>query len=212
MKTEPIRIFQQNSYLAKKYLKVIQGRDISPLLIGWICERDSFFAYMYKRMKKEAREHRTTELAADIAQAGFPIMLPEINKWILKSTQPILIVPVPSRHRISERFAVELHKMLDKNSRKVSEVKEIFERSDKVLEVKKIRSWGERSRAVKNLFSFVKKEKLDQKSVLLIDDIITSGSSLRKLAKLLKSHGTKNIAAISLATNLFDSFSYRPTK
>lgn len=212
LKTEPIGLFKQNSQLGKKYLKVVQGKDISSLFIGWICERDSFFAYMYKRMKKEARDHKTTKLAADIAQAGFLIMLPEINKWISKSTLPILIVPVPSGHGVSERFAIELYKMLDKNSKKVSRVEKIFKRSDKVLEIKKINSWDKRSHIVENLFSLVKKEKLNQKGVLLIDDIITSGSSLRRLAKLLKSHGTKNIAAISLATNLFDNFSYRSTK
>lgn len=211
LKTEPIRLFQRNSYLAKKYLKEVQGRDIDTLFIGWICERDSFFAYMYKCMKKEARKYKKTTLAANIAQVGFPIMLPEINKWILKSTQPILIVPVPSRHGVSERFAIELYKMLDKNSREVSEVRGIFKRSDKVLEIKKIKSWDERSRAVEDIFSLVKKEKLDQKNILLLDDIVTSGSSVRKLAKVLKAYGIKNIAAVSLATNLFDSFSYRHT-
>ena len=212
LKTEPIGRFQQNSQLGKKYLKAVQGRDIHSLFIGWICERDSFFAYMYKRMKKETRDYGTTKLAADIAQAGFPVMLPKINKWIQRSALPMLIVPVPSRHGVSERFAIELHKMLDKDSKKTSRVKVIFKRSDKVLEIKRINNWDKRSRAVKDLFSLVKKEKLDQNSVLLIDDIITSGSSLRELARLLKSRGTKDIAAISLTTNLFDSFSYRSPK
>lgn len=212
LKTEPIRLFQKNSQLGKKYLKAVQGSNIDTLFIGWVCERDSFFAYMYKRMKKEARDYGATKLAADIAQEGFPIMLPEINKWISKNILPVLIVPVPSTHGVSERFAIELYKMLDKNSKKISSVKEIFARSEKILEIKKINSWDERSCAVENLFSLMNKEKLDQNRMLLVDDIITSGSSLRKLAKLLKSRGIKNIVAVSLATNLFDSFSYKSTK
>lgn len=207
LKTEPIRLFRRSSLLAKKYLKTIQGKDIDPLFIGWICERGSFFAYIYKRMKKEAKDHKKTGLASKIAHAGFPVMLSEINKWISKNTLPVLIVPVPSRYGVSERFATELYVMLNKDSKKISKVEKIFTRLDKILEIKKITGWTKRNQAVENLFSVRKKEKLNQYAVLLIDDIITSGSSLRKLASLLKSHGSKNIAAVSLATNFFDSYS-----
>lgn len=206
LKTEPIRRFQKNSQVAKEYLKIVRGNSIEPLFIGWVCERDSFFAYIYKRMKKEARDHRKTKIATNVAQSGFYVLLPAINKWVLKNTLPVLIVPVPSRYGVSEKFATELYKMLDIKSKKMSKVKEIFFRLDKNLEIKRINGWTERNRSVKKLFSLRKEERLGQYAVLLVDDIITSGSSLRELASLLKSRGTKSIAAVSLATNLFDSF------
>lgn len=208
-KTQPILPFQENTTLAKKYLGMIQGENVDQLFIGWICERDSFFAYLYKSMKKEARDDKSTKLASKIARAGFPVMLPKINKWILKNTLPVLIVPVPSRHGVSERFAAELYKMLDKNSKKASQVEEIFNRLDKLLEVKRIDSWAKRKRATYNLFSLKKRSNLNRYVVLLVDDIVTSGSSLRKCAGLLKQRGMKSVVAVSLTTNLFDRYSYK---
>lgn len=205
-KTEPVRRFKKNSQVAEKYLKIVRGNNIESLFIGWICERDSFFAYIYKRMKKEARDQRKTKIATHVAQSGFSVLLPAINKWVSKNTLPVLIVPVPSRYGVSERFATELYKMLDIESKKMSKVKEIFVRLYKNLEIKKINGWTKRNRSVKKLFSLRKNEELGQYAVLLVDDIITSGSSMRELASLLKSRGMKSIAAVSLATNLFDSF------
>lgn len=212
LKTQPVLPFRENNALAKKYLKAIQGKFISHIFIGWICERDSFFAYLYKSMKREARDYKSTKLASKIAHAGFPIMLTKINSWISKNNLPVLIVPVPSHHGTSERFAVELYRMLDKNSKKVSKIQEVFNLSDRSIEVKKINSWAKRNRAVGNLFSFRKRLNLNKHVVLLVDDIVTSGSSLRKCANLLKRCGAEEVAAASLATNLFDSYSYKKQK
>jgi len=79
LKANQFYLFLENTILAKKYLKKIQGKDIIKLFIGWICDRDSFFAYLYKFMKKEARDSGSTKPASKIACAGFPISLPEIN-------------------------------------------------------------------------------------------------------------------------------------
>ncbi len=212
LKDQPILPFRENTALGRKYLKAIQGKVTSHIFIGWICERDSFFAYLYKCMKKEARDCKTTRLAAKIARAGFPIMLTKINGWISKNNLPVLVVPVPSHYGASERFAVELYKMLDKNSKKVSKIQEVFNLSDKSIEIKKIDSWVKRNRAVNGLFSFKKGLNLNQYAVLLVDDIVTSGSSLRECANLLKKCGAGKVAAVSLATNLFDNFSYRKQK
>ncbi|HEC94218.1 MAG TPA: hypothetical protein ENI56_02515 [Candidatus Kaiserbacteria bacterium] len=208
-KDQPILPFLENTILAKKYLKKIQGKDITKLFIGWICDRDSFFAYLYKFMKKEARDSGSTKLASKIACAGFSILLPEINNWILENALLILIIPVPSRYGVSERFATKLYEMLNKDSKKVSKIKKIFNRSDNFMEIKKIDSWKKRKQAVENLFSLRTGLDLNKYSVLLVDDIVTSGSSLRKCANILKQCGVQNIAAVSLATNLFDRYSYK---
>jgi predicted amidophosphoribosyltransferase len=207
LKDEPVLPFQESTPLSKKYLKTVKGKTIDSLFIGWICERDSFFAYLYKRMKKEAKEQKTTKIASEIARAGFPVMLHKINEWISRSQQ-ILIVPVPSRHDISETFTKELYTMLDKDSKRISKVENLFDRLDMAMEIKKINSWPKRNEAVEKLFSLDKKLDLNQYSILLVDDIVTSGSSLRKCADLLKQKGVKKIAAVSLTTNLFDKFSY----
>ena len=54
------------------------------------------------------------------------------------------------------------------------------------------------------MFSLKTDQSLHKHTVLLVDDIISSGSSLRESAKLLKSAGAEKIIGIVLATNLFD--------
>ena len=208
-KEQPILSFEKNKSVSKKYLKEVQGKDIDQLFIGWICERDSFFAYLYKYMKRKARDDKSTKLAAEIACAGFPILLSKINSWVSNNTLSVLVVPVPSRCGVSERFTSELYGMLNKSSKKNSEVRKLINRLDNLVEVKKIDSWAKRNRITNNLFSLGKTLNLNQYAVLLVDDIITSGSSLRKCADLLKQSGVENIVAVSLTTNLFDSYSYK---
>jgi len=99
--------------------------------------------------------------------------------------------------------------MLKKVSKKVSKIKKIFNQSDNFMKIKKTDSWEKRKQAVKNIFSLRTGLDLNKYSVLLVDDIATSGSSLRKCANILKQCGVQNIVAVSLATNLFDGYSYK---
>lgn len=205
-KTEPILCFRQNDKSASAYLNEVKGPDIERLMIGWVCDRDSFFAYLYKCMKKEAREESTTQMASQIAHAGFSKMLPDVNEWIERRSLPVLLVPVASRHGVSERFAKELHEMLGEPARRLAKVETMLHRVNKEIEIKKIKGWTDRNSSVEDLFSVSPTENLGAHSVLLVDDIVTSGASLRKSASMLRSCGANDIAAIVLATNLFDSY------
>jgi predicted amidophosphoribosyltransferase len=204
-RTERIARFEPDSVLGAEYCNRITGDHMDKIIIGWMCERDSFFAYLYKKMKKEAKERQGTRLAREIAHAGFGDIVAEIEQWIVSQPQPVLMVPIASRHGVSEAFADELYAMLGSDSRERTKMKPLFEKVNKTIEIKKIKNWLERYRSTEGLFALHAEVPFDQYVVLLVDDIVTSGASLHRSAKMLKERGAKHIAAVALATNLFDS-------
>lgn len=209
LKEQNVSRFRANSLAARKYIKEIKGPILTNVFIGWLCERDTFFAYMYKQMKKDARDKRSVKLASKVSRAGFPVMVPEIENWISSNKSQTLIVPIPSRYGISEQFAKELYQLLNKEVKKISHVQNLLEKSTQAIEMKRLDSWAKRKRVVNELIILSKKVSLENYSILLVDDIVTSGSSLRRSASLLKKAGANEVAAVSLTTNLFDSFSYK---
>ncbi len=57
----------------------------------------------------------------------------------------------------------------------------------------------ERKRNVKGTFSIQKAERIKGKSILLVDDVYTTGSTIRECSSVLKEAGVKGVKAITLA-------------
>lgn len=205
-RSEPILPFVKSSALGKRYLNVIKGKDIEAIFIGWNCLRDSFFAYVFKRMKRQARDEKEFYMATQLARAGFPIIVPEIQKWILGTKSKVFIVPIPSRFGVSEKLASELYKMFSREVRAVTVIKPLFRRMHKRVALKRIVGWPNRIKMAKSLYTLVSECGLDNSLVLLVDDVVTSGASFRRCAFILKSKGVKRVAAASLTTNMFDRY------
>ena len=58
-------------------------------------------------------------------------------------------------------------------------------------------SGEERRRNLKEAYALREGAAVEGKAVLLIDDVITTGSTVRECAALLKSHGAKRVWALS---------------
>jgi competence protein ComFC len=57
----------------------------------------------------------------------------------------------------------------------------------------------ERRENVQNAFIFKKNVSLNEKSILLIDDVVTTGATMNECAKVLKENGALNVIGIALA-------------
>jgi ComF family protein len=57
----------------------------------------------------------------------------------------------------------------------------------------------ERKENLKNAFSFISKKDITKKEIILVDDIITTGTTLKECAKTLAKKKVKNITAIVIA-------------
>lgn len=57
----------------------------------------------------------------------------------------------------------------------------------------------EREKNIKGAFSITNKEEIDNKDIILVDDVYTTGATVNECAKTLKKGGAKNIAVLTLA-------------
>ena len=59
----------------------------------------------------------------------------------------------------------------------------------------------ERIKNVENAFNVVNSESIENKNVILLDDIFTTGSTLNECSRMLKLAGTKEIAILTIAVD-----------
>jgi len=57
----------------------------------------------------------------------------------------------------------------------------------------------ERTENIKNSFSVVNPEKISGKTIILIDDIMTTGATISEAAKTLKNSGAKKVIGLVVA-------------
>lgn len=57
----------------------------------------------------------------------------------------------------------------------------------------------ERRQNVKGVFRLKKKERIEDKTVILVDDVYTTGSTLRECSLVLREGGAKEVRALTLA-------------
>lgn len=57
----------------------------------------------------------------------------------------------------------------------------------------------ERRQNIKGTFGLKRKEKIEGRSVLLVDDVYTTGSTVRECSAVLKAGGAKDVKALTLA-------------
>ncbi|MFB0972348.1 MAG: phosphoribosyltransferase family protein, partial [Neofamilia sp.] len=59
---------------------------------------------------------------------------------------------------------------------------------------------GERKTNLSGAFAIENQEKIEGKSILLVDDMITTGATVEECSKILKNHGAKTVIVLSIAT------------
>ncbi|MEN8192897.1 MAG: ComF family protein [Bacteroidota bacterium] len=64
-------------------------------------------------------------------------------------------------------------------------------------------SLEERKQNLNGAFLLRHKKKIESKNILIVDDVITTGATVREIAKILKENGANKIFAISVATPPF---------
>ena len=112
-----------------------------------------------------------------------------------------LIIPVPLHHlRIADR-GFNQSDYIAKGISKVTGIKKdnrIIKRV-RFTESQTLLNPLERKLNMENAFKVRSKKKIDQKTILLVDDIITTGATVKECAKVLLLNGAKKVYACSVA-------------
>ena len=139
---------------------------------------------------------------------GKTSLTPFFGEWMVEGLRrywqppsPDLIVPVPlHRKRLRERGLNQAVLLARELSRRTG-----IPYSKKVLQKKKPTlpqvslSGSEREKGVKGAFRMTKKERLEGKLILLVDDVYTTGATVNECSKVLMAGGAARVDVLTLA-------------
>lgn len=118
---------------------------------------------------------------------------------ILKKYDIMMPVPIhPKRKRQrgynqSALMAKEIVKQIEK-----LEYQELLEKLKDTVPQSSLKR-EQRRKNVQKVYKMKKKAKIEQKNVILLDDIYTTGSTVNAIAKVLKEHGVNEILVLTIA-------------
>jgi len=169
----------------------------------------ALFDYKNKVLRKAlwALKYRgRTTLARIFGRALYDCLLEELHDKILFENfrEPILM-PIPlSRKRLRERgfnqaylLAKEIYQF-DAGQTCVLEAY-VLGKTKETKPQMSLKNKEERLKNIKGCFSVKNSEKIRGRNIILIDDITTTGATLREAQKVLKKAGARNIIGFTIA-------------
>ena len=111
-----------------------------------------------------------------------------------------IIVPVPmSKEKLYKRGYNQTELVANGISKELKiETKKLLQKKENIKTQSSLLKVG-RSRNIRNAFYILEPEKIRDKKVILLDDIFTTGATVRECAKKLKEAGAKEILVLVLA-------------
>ncbi len=179
-----------------RYLSLLKGSEIEMVFAGWLFESGGYFSYLKNRMKKEARAGKL-DVAKELARVGWPILIPKILKWIRSIGGQVVLVPIPSRFGSIEVLASSLAKVINEQTPYSCSVNNKLLSRRKELPIKR-HNWKDRDAMAGAMYQLKNKQPVP-KCIMLVDDVVSSGASLRRCAELLQNSGAERICAAVLA-------------
>ena len=161
-------------------------KQINNIYYFWNYDRD--FKLLVSKLKFRGQK----DIAKDIAE-----LIESGVRFVLEKEKIDYIIPVPiSAERRAERGFNQTEVLLDAlklqylKIRRIKNTKKMF----KILEENK------RNQNIKNSFFINDEINLGNKNILLFDDIVTTGATLREIKnEILKKHRVNKIAVLTLA-------------
>ena len=113
-----------------------------------------------------------------------------------------IIIPIPiSTKRLRERGFNQAELIADHISKKINLpiLRSVILKPKDNKKQSELKKWEERKSNVENCFSVSKPELIRSKNIILVDDIFTSGATIKEAVKVLKKSGVRKIIAFTLA-------------
>ena len=119
---------------------------------------------------------------------------------ILSSADMLIPVPMTLLKRLKRKYnQAELLAMEISKHAKILYQPELLYKSKNTSPQESLTK-KQREKNLKNVFSIKEEYAVQGKNIVLIDDVMTTGSTLNECAKILKIHGAKTVCAITIAT------------
>ncbi len=146
------------------------------------------------------RDPRVKKIIKGIKYRRYKDLIKEIMERVDGNIEADFIVPIPLYwQRLNDRGfnqAEEIARYLDKQK-----LVDILVRKKKTKPLAEMRTKEERSEEIKGVFELKKEAKrIVGKKILLVDDVYTSGATMREAAKVLKRNGAREVWGWVLAS------------
>jgi competence protein ComFC len=143
--------------------------------------------------------------ASDLAKralVGFEKFISEISK---QGSDHFIIVPLPLHKERKRERGYNQSELLAKAFVKISKIKNIEMRNDILIKTKATetqvsrKNKSERTKNLKDCFKVANLKNTQNKNIIILDDIITTGSTLQEAKRALEKAGAKNVSLFAVA-------------
>ncbi len=181
---------------------------LPPLEEQFALRISSLFSYkdpLVRTLIWQIKYKRDKKLIDAVGKLLYEAILADLGEKKFFISDRIILIPIPmSTSRRKERgfnqteeIAEVIIKMDDEKILEYTSVTLI--KTKETSSQTKTKSKRERLENLKNSFSVTEKEKVTNKTIILIDDVITTGSTISEARRVLKEAGAKEIYAYTIA-------------
>jgi len=185
-------------------LAQLSEKEVDPYIYPIYDYRDSIIKKSIWNLKYKNKR----DLSKIFAEILYSRMLEELaDLEILDNFKDPILIPIPlSKKRLRERgynqsllIAEELEK-INKN-KKVSYklLKNILIKNKETTHQAQVKNKKERLQNLIGSFSVINKELIKNRNIILLDDVVTTGATLKEAKKELKKNGARKIIAFTVA-------------
>lgn len=174
-------------------------------------DRDIFALFDYRDgvIKKaiwRLKYYNKTELGKKLGEFLYEEMIEEISDMRLyTSGSPILVIPVPisrikDRSRGYNQSEIIARGFCEKSRKETLEFRsDIVKKKIDTKPQARIENRKERLKNIEGAFEVTKPEIAKGRTIIIIDDVTTTGGTINEITKVLKSSGAKKVVGMTLA-------------
>jgi len=160
--------------------------------------------YYYGPILKKIIKNIKYRLAVQVWQEFYRIIKPEVIErlgFYKKLSSDFIIQPIPlTKNKYNERgfnqakiISVFFQKFIN------SPIVDLLARKKETLAQAQLGSLKKRYQNVRGVFQVIDKKYFNNKKVILVDDVVTTGSTVAEAAQILKEAGAKKVYVLALA-------------
>ncbi len=210
-----------------KLLDLIFPKEDSVIFLEKLAENDSMrelpecseelpknhfaiFSYKNRYVRNliwEIKYRRNQKLIDAVAKLLYEEILEHLGDKDLFYSPETILIPIPiSKNRLKDRgfnqteLIVKAIERLD-TQKELLYGNKILQKSTDTISQTKTKNKKDRMKNIVGSFSLneIEKTKIEDKNIIIIDDVITTGATMMEAMRIIKSLGTKNIFCIAIA-------------
>jgi ComF family protein len=150
--------------------------------------------------------HNRINLGRKLGQLLYGAFIEEVSDMrIYSSGQPLLVIPVPLSPTRRKKRGYNQAEIIAKEFA-LCGGKEVLELQNNIVKKRidtkpqaKITNRNERLRNIKDVFEIKNPSFVKGRTIIIIDDVTTTGGTIKEIIKLLKNSGAKKVVGFAIA-------------